>query len=109
MPSPREGLGPTKASVAGFPRTVIIRRDNRRKEAAVRDLKMLVVVAGALFATALSHVGMGQDKATAREGVAKVRQAARTLSRTRGLTRFTQKQGRWVWRDSYSFVAARDK
>src|SRR2546425_116595 len=48
-PSPREGLGPIKASLAGFPRTVIIRRDNRRKEAAVRDLKMLVVVAAALY------------------------------------------------------------
>jgi len=75
----------------------------------VRDLKMLVVVAAALFATALSHVAMGQDKATAREVVAKVRQAARTLSKTRDLTPFTQKQGPWVWKDTYIFVVDCDK
>src|SRR5438552_8081415 len=70
---------------------------------------MLVVVAAALFATALSHVAMGQDKATAREVVAKVRQAARTLSKTRDLTPFTQNQGPWVWKDTYIFVVDCDK
>jgi cytochrome c len=75
-----------------------------RKEAAVRDRKAPVIVAAALFSTALSHGAMGQGKATAREVVAKVRQAARTLSKTRDLTPFAQKWGPWVWKDTYVFV-----
>ncbi len=73
----------------------------------MRDRKMLVV-ATTLFTTALSHIAMGQDRATAREVVARVRQAARTLSKTRDLTPFTQKSP-WVWKDTYVFVVDCDK
>jgi hypothetical protein len=68
-----------------------------------RRIFALVVVA-ALFIVALSSVVMGQDKATAREVVAKVEQAASTLSKTGDLSQFNQKQGPWVWKDTYIFV-----
>src|SRR5439155_2810770 len=84
--------GGTRPTVPGW-------RGNRRKGAAVRDRKMLVVVATTLFTTALSHIAMGQDRPTAREVVARVRQAARTLSKTRDLTPFTQKKSPWVWKE----------
>ncbi|HVH30501.1 MAG TPA: cache domain-containing protein [bacterium] len=70
---------------------------------------LLVVVAAVLCATAPSNVLLGQDKANAREVIEKVRQAAQTLSKTHDLTPFTQKQGPWVWKDTYIFVADCDK
>ena len=62
----------------------------------MRNSNILVVVA-ALPIVALSSGAMGQDKATAREVVAKIREAARTLSRTHDLAPFNRKQGPWVW------------
>ena len=74
----------------------------------MRNSNILVVVA-ALPIVALSSVAMGQDKATAREVVAKIREAARTLSRTHDLAPFNRKQGPWVWKDTYVFVVDCDK
>ena len=74
----------------------------------MRNSSIFVVVA-ALPIVALSSVAMGQDKATAREVVAKIREAARTLSRTHDLAPFNQKQGPWVWKDTYVFVVDCDK
>ena len=74
----------------------------------MRNSSIFVVVA-ALPIVALSSVAVGQDKATAREVVAKIREAARTLSRTRDLAPFNRKQGPSVWKDTYVFVVDCDK
>jgi hypothetical protein len=66
--------------------------------------KIFAVVALTLLNVALPSVAVGQDHATAEEVVAKVREAASTLSKTGDLTPFTQKQGPWVWKDTYVFV-----
>src|SRR5438445_10658264 len=68
--------------------------------------KILVVLAVAPFVAA---VAVGQDKAKAQEVVAKVRQAASTLSKKGDLASFNQKQGPWVWKDTYIFVVDCDK
>jgi hypothetical protein len=52
----------------------------------------------------LSSVAVGQDKATAEQVVSKVRDAASALSKTGDLAQFNQKQGPWVWADTYVFV-----
>jgi hypothetical protein len=69
--------------------------------------KILVVLAVALLVVALPNVAVGQ--ATAREVVAKVRRAASTLSTKGDLAPFNQKQGPWVWKDTYIFVVDCDK
>src|SRR5438132_12681962 len=68
--------------------------------------KILVVLAAAPFVAA---VAVGQDKATAQQVVAKVREAASTLSKKGDLASFNQKQGPWVWKDTYVFVVDCDK
>jgi cytochrome c len=75
----------------------------------VKNSKTLVVLAAAFLVLALSSVAVGQDKATAQEVVTKVREAASTLSKTGDLAQFNQKQGPWVWKDSYIFVHDCDK
>ncbi len=75
----------------------------------MKNSKILVVLAVALLIAALSSVAVGQDKATAQEVVAKVREAASTLSKTGDLGPFKQKQGPWVWKDTYIFVDDCDK
>lgn len=75
----------------------------------MKTSKTPVVLTAALLIVALSSVAMGQGKATAREVVAKVREAARTLSQTGDVAPFSQRQGPWVWKDSYVFVADCDK
>jgi len=63
----------------------------------------------ALLNVALCTVAVGQDKATAQEVVAKVREAASTLSKTGDVAPFNQKQSPWVWKDTYIFVEDCDK
>ena len=75
----------------------------------MKNGKILVVLAVALLVVALSSVAAGQNKATAQEVVAKVREAASTLSKTGDLAPFNQKQGPWVWKDAYIFVVDCDK
>ena len=75
----------------------------------MKNGKILVVLAVALLVIALPNVVVGQDKATAREVVAKVRQAASSLSKKGDLAPFNQKQGTWVWKDTYIFVVDCDK
>ena len=75
----------------------------------MKGTKILVVPTAALLVVALSGVAGAQGKASAREVIAKVRKAARTLSKTRDLTPFTKKQGPWVWKDTYIFVVDCDK
>jgi cytochrome c len=75
----------------------------------MKNSKILVASAAALLVVALSSVAVAQGKATARDVIAKVTEAARTLSKTRDLTPFTRKQGPWVWKDTYVFVVDCDK
>jgi cytochrome c len=75
----------------------------------MKDSKILVLLTVALLIVALPSVAVGQDKATAQEVVAKVREAASTLSKTGDLAPFKQDQGPWVWKDTYIFVHDCDK
>ena len=75
----------------------------------MKNSKILVVLAAAFLVVALSSVAAGQDKATAQEVIAKVREAASTLSKTGDLAPFNQKQGPWVWKDTYIVVLDCDK
>jgi cytochrome c len=75
----------------------------------MKSSKIFAIVAVALVSVALCIVAVGQDHATAQEVVAKVREAASTLSKTGDLAPFNQRQGPWVWKDTYVFVEDCDK
>ena len=75
----------------------------------MNNVRILGVFALALSVVVLPGGAIGQDKATPQEVVAKVREAASTLSKTRDLSQFKQKQGPWVWKDTYIFVDDCDK
>jgi signal transduction histidine kinase len=77
----------------------------------MKGSKTLVVLGVAILVLALSSLAVGQEKATPQEIVNKVQQAASTLSKSAAakpgeasLTQFNQKDGQWVWKDSYIFV-----
>jgi signal transduction histidine kinase len=74
----------------------------------MKSSKIFAVVV-ALVSVALCTVAVGQNHATAQEVVAKVREAASTLAKTGDLAQFNQKQGPWVWKDTYIFVLNCDK
>jgi cytochrome c len=69
-----------------------------------------LVALAAIAATASAADGKG-DRATAREVVEKVREAAAYLKRTGvpGLKAFHGKSSRYVWKDSYVFVSDCDR
>jgi cytochrome c len=69
----------------------------------------IFAAAVAVLSVALCTLAVGQDHATAQEVVAKVRDAASALSKTGDLAQFQQKQGPWVWKDTYIFVEDCDK
>src|SRR2546422_6441279 len=71
--------------------------------------KALVVLGVVLLAFSLTNLVVSQDKATAQEVVAKVKEAASALSKTGDLAQFNQKQSPWVWKDTYIFVEDCDK
>ena len=75
----------------------------------MNNLRNLAIFALALLVVILPSSAIGQNKATPQEVVAKVREAASTLSKTRDLGQFKQKQGPWVWKDTYVFVDDCDK
>jgi len=68
--------------------------------------KIFVLLGVVLLVLSISNTGVGQEKATPQEVVQKVRQASSTLSQSgeAGLGQFNQKQGPWVWKDTYIFV-----
>jgi hypothetical protein len=66
--------------------------------------KIFAGITMALINVALCTVAVGQDHATAQEVVAKVREAASTLSKTGDLAQFNQRSGPWVWKDTYIFI-----
>jgi signal transduction histidine kinase len=69
----------------------------------MQNSKIFVPLGLALVFT-LSQFAVGQDKATAQEVIAKVREAASIISKTSDSAQFKQKQSPWVWKDSYIFV-----
>lgn len=75
----------------------------------MKSSKIFAVVVVALVSIVLCTLAVGQGHATAREVVAKVREAASTLAKTGDLAQFNQKQGPWVWKDTYIFVLNCDK
>ena len=75
----------------------------------MQSSRIFALVVVALFSIALSTVAVGQDHATAQEVIAKVREAASTLSKTGNVAQFNEKQGPWVWKDTYIFVLNCDK
>ena len=75
----------------------------------MKNNRIFAVVTLALLNIALSIVAVGQDKATAEEVIIKVREAASTLSKTGDVAEFNQKQGPWVWKDTYIFIQDCDK
>ena len=76
---------------------------------SMKNSKIFALVAVALVNVALCTVAVGQDHATAQEVVAKVREAASTLSKTGDPAQFNQKEGPWVWKDTYIFIDDCDK
>ena len=70
----------------------------------MKSSKSFAAAAVAVLSAALCTVAVGQDHATAQEVVAKVREAASTLSKTSDLAQFNQKSGPWVWKDTYIFI-----
>jgi len=75
----------------------------------MKNSRIFAGVTVVLLNVALCTVAVGQDKATAKEVVAKVREAASILSKTGDLAQFQQKQGPWVWADTYIFIQDCDK
>ena len=71
--------------------------------------KIFACVTAALLNLAMCTVAVGQDKATTQEVVAKVKEAASTLSKTGDVAQFNQKLSPWVWKDTYIFVEDCDK
>src|ERR1700733_3687785 len=75
----------------------------------MKNSKIFAGVTAAILSVGLCTVALAQDHATAQEVVAKVREAASTLSKTGDVAQFLQKQGPWVWKDTYVFVQDCDK
>jgi hypothetical protein len=70
-------------------------------------MKSSRIFAGAvvvLLNVGLCAVAVAQTGATPQEVVAKVKEAAGALSKTGDLSQFDQKQGPWVWKDTYIFI-----
>ena len=74
------------------------------------DRRFLIVFALALVIS-LSPIATAQEKATPQEIIGKVQEAASTLAKSAAtkpaaaaLEQFDQKQGPWVWKDTYIFV-----
>src|SRR2546426_7134339 len=86
-----------------------MRQSWKRRMHIMKNSKILVVLTVPFLIVALSSVAVGQEKATPQEVIAKVREAASTLSKTGDLAQFNQKQGPWVWKDTYIFVEDCDK
>src|SRR5205807_10123529 len=80
-----------------------------RRSTRMKNSKILVVLAVVFLIVAVPSVAVSQDKATAQEVVAKVKEAASALSKTGDLAQFNQKQSPWVWKDTYIFAVDCDK
>jgi hypothetical protein len=75
----------------------------------VKRSRIFALVGVTLIVAALCAVAVAQDQATAQEVVKKVREAASTLSKSSDVAQFNEKQGPWVWKDTYVFIQDCDK
>src|ERR1700733_15143851 len=75
----------------------------------MKSSRIFALVGVVLLVAALCAVAVAQDQATAQEVVNKVKEAASALSKTSDLAQFNQKQGPWVWKDTYVFIQDCDK
>ena len=75
----------------------------------MKSNKIFAFVGVTLLVAALCAVAVAQDQATAQEVVKKVREAASTLSKSSDVAQFNEKQGPWVWKDTYVFIQDCDK
>lgn len=66
--------------------------------------RIVTVFVVGLVMVAPSDLAFGRDHATPQEVVAKVRDAAGVLSKGGDMAQFKDKQGPWVWKDSYIWV-----
>ena len=73
------------------------------------SLLAIVAVVPAALLIAVPCVTLGEDKATAQDVVAKVKEAASVLSKTGDVAQFNKKQSPWVWKDTYVFIQDCDK
>lgn len=64
----------------------------------------LTMVTLSLLVLAVPRVTVCQEAATPQEVIAKVKEAASALSKTGDVAQFNQKQGPWVWKDTYISV-----
>jgi len=85
------------------------RFSSQKRRFHMKSGKIFAGVTVALLSVGLCTVAVGQDHATAQDVVAKVKEAASTLSKTGDVTQFDQKQGPWVWKDTYIFIYDCDK
>lgn len=83
--------------------------DNCTQEKGMKNKINLALAALALAVVAVPRITLGQDGATAQEVVAKVQDAASTLSKGADVAQFSQKRSPWVWKDSYITVIDCDK
>ena len=75
----------------------------------IRHSFVLVTLILTTLAASAAPAQAADDRATAQEVIAKVRQAASELSKTRNVVQFNARSGPWVWKDSYIFVVDCDK
>ncbi len=68
-----------------------------------------IVLLAALCIATLPGIAIGQEKATAQQVIAKVREAAAALSKTGDVTQFNKRPSPWIWADTYIFVLDCDK
>jgi cytochrome c len=73
--------------------------------------KILIALALALLVCGLRSMATAEEKATPQEIISKVQEAASALAKSAeakpggaALKQFDQKQGPWVWKDTYIFV-----
>ncbi|MGA2416203.1 MAG: cache domain-containing protein [Candidatus Sulfotelmatobacter sp.] len=70
----------------------------------MKSSRMFAGAVVVLLNVGLCAVAVAQTGATPQEVVAKVKEAASALSKTGDLSQFDQKQGPWVWKDTYIFI-----
>jgi cytochrome c len=74
-----------------------------------RHSSVLYMLTLATLAASSVHVQGADDRATAQEVIAKVRQAASELAKTHNVIQFNSRSSPWVWKDTYIFVVDCDK
>lgn len=74
-----------------------------------RHSSVRVLLSLAALVASFAPAGAAEDRATAQEVIAKVRQAAAELSKSHNVIQFNARTGPWVWKDTYIFVIDCDR